>query len=269
MLIAQKLKTITGLQDEAVANIALFHAGIDGYSRLVTYIRWSNNNCASTVLHLFVEAVSEFGVPSRVRSDQGVENVGVTRWMLTYMGVNRGSIITGSSVHNQRIERLWRDVRSTMIQTYRNIFYYMENQQLLDPDNDLHLYCLQSVYIPRINKSLLEFREQYNHHPLRTANNRSPYQLFLEGMIMNRHSDHTAVSNFFSASIIDINVYGVEEEGPTPSPIEDNGIIVNSPHIQLSVEEETEFVRVTSSVSEDFGISQNIQGLDMLRTWGY
>ena len=45
-----------------------------------------------------------------------------------------------------------------------------------------------------------------------------------------------------------------KEEGPSPSPVEDNGIIVNSPHIQLSMEEETEFVGVTSSVSEDFGI---------------
>ena len=78
--------------------------------RLVTYIKCSNNNCASTVLSLFIQAVAEFGVPSRVRSDQGVENVDIARWMLTHMGVNRGSILTGSSVHNQRIERLWRDV---------------------------------------------------------------------------------------------------------------------------------------------------------------
>ena len=79
---------------------------------MVTYIRCSNNNCAATVLQLFLEAINEFGKPSRVRSDQGVENVDVGRWMLTHMGVNRGSVITGSSVHNSRIERLWRDLRS-------------------------------------------------------------------------------------------------------------------------------------------------------------
>ena len=72
-------------------------------------------------------------------------------------------------------------------------------------------------------------------------------------MITNRHSDHAAISNFFSDSVINIDTYGVEEEEPSPSPVEDNGIIVNSPNIQLSMEEETEFVRVTSSVSEDYG----------------
>lgn len=144
----------------------------------------------------------------------------------------------------------------------------MENQQLLNPDDDLHLFCLRSVYIPRINKSLMEFRERFNHHPLRTANNRSPYQLFLEGIIANRQSHYTAVNNFLAASIIDIDTYGVED-GPTQSPVEHNSVIVDSPHIQLTTEEETEFLRVTSSISEDFGISQYVQGLEMLRSWGY
>lgn len=173
---------------------------------MVTYIRCSGNNRASTVLQLFLEAVNEFGTPSRVRSDQGVENVEVGRWMITHMGVNRGSIITGSSVHNSRIERLWRDLRNIVLRMYRNVFYYLETYQVLDPDNNLHIYCLQSVFIPRINKSLLEFKDHYNHHPMRTVNNRSPCQLFIEGMIANRSTNYTAVTNFFSGDfVIDAN----------------------------------------------------------------
>ena len=61
-------------------------------------------------MQLFAEATEQFGVPSRVRSDQGRENIMVARYMLATRGLHRGSMLVGSSVHNQRIERLWRDL---------------------------------------------------------------------------------------------------------------------------------------------------------------
>ncbi len=47
------------------------HGAIDGYSRLVVYLKCSTNNMAGTVHDLFLGAVQQYGLPSRVRTDQG------------------------------------------------------------------------------------------------------------------------------------------------------------------------------------------------------
>lgn len=62
----------------------MIHGGIDGYSRKVMFLHASDNNKASTVLSSFVAAVQLFGVPKRVRSDKGGENVEVARFMLEH-----------------------------------------------------------------------------------------------------------------------------------------------------------------------------------------
>lgn len=62
------------------------------------FLNASNNNKACTVLKHFLEAVSEYGLPSRVRSDKGGENVDVSAYMLTQRGPGRGSMITGNCV---------------------------------------------------------------------------------------------------------------------------------------------------------------------------
>ena len=40
------------------------------------YATLKDNNRADTVLELFMKGVQEFGLPSRVRSDHGLKNVG-------------------------------------------------------------------------------------------------------------------------------------------------------------------------------------------------
>ena len=161
----------------------VIHGGVDGYSRRVVYLHASSNNRAETVYKLFVDAVRECGWPSRVRSDKGGENVEVARAMLAVRGTGRKSHITGSSVHNQRIERLWRDTFRCIGQLYYTLFYDMEAHDLLDPDCDKDLFAIHYVFLPRINHQLTQFANAWNQHPLRTENGLSPLQLWNRGLL--------------------------------------------------------------------------------------
>ena len=67
----------------------VIHRFIDGYSRLITGLRASDNNFTSTVLDLFLHAVNVYGIPSRLRVDHGVENLLVAAWMEENCGARR------------------------------------------------------------------------------------------------------------------------------------------------------------------------------------
>ena len=70
----------------------VIHGGVDGFSRLIVYLKCSENNRADTVLELFLHAVRHYGWPSHVRSDLGMENIEVARAMITNRGTGREAI---------------------------------------------------------------------------------------------------------------------------------------------------------------------------------
>lgn len=118
------------------------HAGIDGNSRLITYINCSTDSKALKVLTYFVRATCLYGLPSRVRSDHGGENTLVALLMNLLQGQGQARHITGRSVHNQRIERLWRDVFQQVVHYFYRLFYSFEDEQILNPEDNTQKMAL-------------------------------------------------------------------------------------------------------------------------------
>ena len=167
----------------------------------------------------------------------GLENIDVGSFMLDTRGCNRGSIITGNSIHNQRIERLWREVNRIVMSRFLNVFLFLENRGVFIPTDEIHLYCLHIVYRPLINAALAEFAAQWNDHLVTTETNFSPRQLWTQGMVQLRHSNLTAVRDIVDGIASNIEEFGIDEAGPVPVSHAD---LVSVPQsaIQLSHEQE-------------------------------
>lgn len=105
-------------------------------------------------------------------------------------------------MHNQRIERLWRDVYQKVVYTFYLSLNAMEENRVLNINDPVHVFCAQSVFLPHLNRALEEWRLTKNKQPVRTENNSTPEQLWTARLVGLRHSQSTAVRNLTDGPVV-------------------------------------------------------------------
>jgi hypothetical protein len=88
-------------------------------------------------------------------------------------------------VHNQRIERLWRDLTSAIGNKWRGFFTLLQDYYGLDTHDHIHIWLLHHIFLDQLNDELLQWANVWNCHPIqeRGGGNESPQERFYFGML--------------------------------------------------------------------------------------
>ena len=175
---------------------------------MITFLKISLNNKTVAVLRHFKNGVKKTGLPARISSDYGLENVGIVDFMMA--AHKTSSFLTGTSVHNQRIERLWQEVFESFIQPFYNHFMHflliqscyvlhftfylfcihrkLEQEGLLDQSNDFDMMCLHLCVGQFLSAVVGDFLVLWNRHLVQTDGNRIPLQVFYVGYVKSNNN---------------------------------------------------------------------------------
>ena len=130
---------------------------------------------------------------------------------------------------------------------------------LLNCDNAGHMYVLHYIYLPRINHVVASFISCWNNHPLRTANNWSPVQIWTNGMIDKRNNNIRHIAEIQDESsqhaTDDLEWHGMDWSAPSPMGDGLNTVDVFDVDSPLSHEQYRELRNLDPlSLSSCFGI---------------
>ena len=88
---------------------------------------------------------------------------------------------------------------------FYDMFYEMERLGVLDPNNDVHIWCLHLVYLTILNQHLTNWKKAWIHHPMRSERNKSPLQLWINGLNAISASGSTVAQEIFQVRSLDRN----------------------------------------------------------------
>ena len=79
----------------------------------------------------------------------------------------------------------------------------MEDRGILNPDVDTDIFCLHTIFLPEIQSHLDSFCSGWSNHHLRTAHNKTPLQMWIEGMTMlaDDHPNHPVMEGLSNIEV--------------------------------------------------------------------
>lgn len=180
------------------------HAGIDGYSRRILWLRaCSSNKKPEYIAHFYLKYVREInGVPSIIYGDRGTENAIVRdiqyalRWYHRDPFQGLSSFIYGSSTRNTRIERFWRNLRSMCGQYWMDVFKEMADHGILDTSDTFILSALDFVLCPSSTEILMILFSNGMNTELDEAKTRMNLLANLMSYISNQRSLQQGISDW-------------------------------------------------------------------------
>lgn len=165
------------------------YAAVDAYSRkIIWWYCGTANRAQLSVLKQYLEAVEQLDIcPNFLRADKGAETLlagDAQLAMFTQAAMSEGwseeevasitisdCFIWGPSVHNVKIEGLWRQLRDIQTGKWRSLFLLLQKCGLYRGD-EVDKVILLFIFMPLIRAELIEFVNDHNAHPIRRQSKR-------------------------------------------------------------------------------------------------
>ena len=107
----------------------------------------------------------------------------------------------------------------------------MEESGILQRSNNLHMFVLHNVYVPKINLATETFSSAWNNHSMRTEHNWSPIQMWTNGMLDVRNHGRC------DGQVVDLVWYGFDPHAPRAN---DDGLsTVEIKDVEVNIDENT------------------------------
>lgn len=119
---------------------------------------------------------------------------------------------------------------------FYTMFYGFEDDEILNISDPIHKQALRMTFLKEINNSLEKFQKAWNCHQIRTASHKTPTRLWLDGMLQNQNSNHTAVRDIFNHS--DMLEEKIQEYLQNHQELSGDGVVITSADELMHLDEQ-------------------------------